>query len=106
MPQGNCTHNATPGETYFYLQNASDVIPLMTVLLQIKWNSTLRAYLDANGAANWDLQIVNMNTDADQLAPQDRQKVMHLGDVVVYDPTTTRLSTMRVEDFQSSYSVN
>jgi hypothetical protein len=77
VPSGNCTRKATAGLTYFYLQTATDVVPLMSALLTIQFSATLRAYNDANGAANWDLQIDDMRTGSEGLSPQDRTKIMH-----------------------------
>jgi hypothetical protein len=103
MPTGTATQKAKPGIPFYYLQNATDVIPLMSALLTINFNATLRAY-NLNGAANWDLQIDDMRPGADA-NPQDKTKTAHLGDVIVWDPGIGRLSVMRVEDFQTNHTV-
>jgi hypothetical protein len=105
MPTGSATRKAASGNTYYYLQNPADVIPLMQALLTIKFNATLRSYNDQNGAATWDFVIEDRRTGADNLSPQDRVKTMHLGDVAVYDPVSGRVSVMPLSTFQTVYSV-
>jgi hypothetical protein len=103
MPSGKATRKAKAGIDYFYLQTSADVIPLITALLAIGFNATLHAYT-VNGAANLDLQIDDTRPGADA-NPQDKTKIAHLGDVVVWDSGVARLSVSRIEDFQTNYSV-
>lgn len=104
MPAGKCTRKAKPGLDYFYLQGSGDVVGLMSALQSIGFNSMLRSYT-VNGAANWDLQIEDARASSASLPPQDKTKTMHLGDVAVWDAGVGRLTTMRIEDFQTNYTV-
>lgn len=104
MPAGKCTRKPKPGLDYFYLQGSGDVVSLMSSLLGIGFNSTLRAYT-VSGAATWDIMIEDARPASASLPPQDKNKVMHLGDVAVWDGGVGKLETMRIEDFQTNYSV-
>ena len=104
MPAGKCTRKAQPGLDYFYLQGSGDVVSFMNSLQNIGFNSTLRSYT-VGGAANWDLQIEDARPSSANSPPQVKMKTMHLGDVAVWDAGIGALSTMRIEAFQTNYTV-
>ena len=99
MPQGQATPKASAKVTYFYLQTQDDVIPAMTALLTIDHDSQIRAY-KVSGASTWDFTIEDKRPGT---PPEKASKHATLGDVLVWD--NANLTVMRIEDFQSKYSV-
>lgn len=105
MPAGVAGRKAVSGFSYFHLSDPIDFIALMAQLFVINWSATLRSFKDPGGVASWDMHIVNDNAEAQYLSEQDRVKVLHLGDVAVYDPVSGKITTMRIEEFNSNYTI-